>query len=160
VYVYIYIHICIYIYIYICTYVQSSHSTGSDGRGQNGPLRANSIYARSTGSMHNQSSMSDQSLWLERSQGIYRHMYMCIYMYIHIHIYIYICVYICLYIHIYIHIYIGGGKGPEQISTERTSDSSLVFRRAGASVLMKSAVAGNYLYASPEIVMQTGKEKS
>mmetsp|Transcript_8381 Transcript_8381/g.8345 ORF Transcript_8381/g.8345 Transcript_8381/m.8345 type:complete len:927 (-) Transcript_8381:171-2951(-) len=101
---------------------KSSNSTGSEERGRNGPSQSNDIYARGAGSvsMHYQSSESEQSLWLERSQQ-------------------------------------GGGMLlPEQLNTEGTSDSSLVFRRAGASILMKSAVAGNYLYASPEIVMQTG----
>jgi serine/threonine protein kinase len=101
---------------------KSSNSTGSEGTGRNGPSQSNDIYARGAGSvsMHYQSSESEQSLWLERSQQ-------------------------------------GGGMLlPEQLNTEGTSDSSLVFRRAGASILMKSAVAGNYLYASPEIVMQTG----
>jgi hypothetical protein len=34
---------------------------------------------------------------------------------------------------------------------DHTSESSLVFRRVGHSLLLKSAIGGNYLYASPEV---------
>ena len=37
------------------------------------------------------------------------------------------------------------------ISADHTSESSIVFRRVGHSTLLKSAIGGNYLYASPEV---------
>ena len=37
------------------------------------------------------------------------------------------------------------------LSADHTSESSIIFRRVGHSLLLKSAIGGNYLYASPEV---------
>ena len=44
---------------------------------------------------------------------------------------------------------------PTYISADHTSESSIVFRRVGRSLLLKSAIGGNYLYASPEVKCPT-----
>ena len=43
------------------------------------------------------------------------------------------------------------GRNAVQDSADHTSESSLVFRRVGHSLLLRSAIGGNYLYASPEV---------